>query len=239
MPVVPNLARLAIVSSIAMVVVINLAFLTTTEAFLPESPPIVQEKVQPLDPLTSEEIETAKQIAGADQKVKTTLGSGRQRLIQVEFVAMKPTGTYDDPERLQIGRHASVLFYRYEGDQGFHVVVDLRRKAVVSVTKLEGRAVPLAPDEIGEAFELAARNERVRSLLGAGISEYRVADLTKGERPETRVEGLRVIATTPRDPCYRHRCIHLLFHSREGYLAGTTVTVDLTAQSVRAERTIR
>lgn len=206
---------------------------------LPSESAAAQERVQPLDPLTNEETRVAAQVASADPKVKAALGSGRQRLIQVEFFAQKPAQEVDNPDRLEIGRHASVLFYRYTGDQGIHVVVDLRQRAVVSITRLEGRAVPLGVEEIGEAFNLAARNERVRSLLGSEISGYRVANLAEGDRPENRVEGLRVVATSPKDPCYRHRCIYLLFHSREGYLAGTTVNVDLTAQTVRAERTIQ
>ena len=217
----------------------TVAPLPATLASTSEPPSVAQQKVQPLDPLTAEEIRVAEQVANSDRRVKVALGSGRQRLIQVEFLALKPARETRDPERLQIGRHASVLFYRYERDEGIQVVVDLQQKAVVSVSKIEGVAVPLARDEVAEAFDLAARNERVRSLLGARLSEFRVANLAQGDRPETRVEGLRIIATSPRDPCYRRRCIHLLFRTREGYIAGTQVTVNLTAQTVRAERTIR
>ncbi len=224
---------------VAMVIAaITLASLAANRAFTFEGPSARQEKVQPLDPLTPEETQLAAQIANSDRRVKAALGSGRQRLIQVEFFALKPADTRGDPEGLRMGRHARVLFYRYDGDQGVDVVVDLQRKTVVSVSKIEGTGVPLGADEIVEALNLAVRNERVRSLLGARLGEFRVAALEKGERPEARVEGLRVVATSPRDPCYRRRCIHLLFHDREGYIAGTTVTVNLTAQTVRAERTI-
>ncbi len=185
----------------------------------------LSQQIQPLDPL--------------DRRVKAAIGSGRQRLVQVQFLALKPARVSADPERLQIGRHAAVLFYRYDGDQGIHVVVDLEKRAVVSVTRIEGRAVPLSTEEISEAFALAARNDRVRALLGSRLNEFKVANLAAGERPQNRVEGLRIVATFPRDPCYRHRCIDLLFHTSDGYIAGNTVTVDLTAQTVRAERTIR
>jgi Cu2+-containing amine oxidase len=197
------------------------------------------QQIQPLDPLTPAEIELAGQVASADRRVKAAIGGGKQRLVQVQFLALKPAGVSADPERLQIGRHAAVLFYRYDGDQGIHVVVDLEKKAVVSVTRIEGRAVPLSPEEVSEAFALAARNERVRALLGSRLNEFKVANLAAGERPQNRVEGLRIVATSPRDPCYRHRCIDLLFHTSDGYIVGNTVTVDLTAQTVRAERTIR
>jgi hypothetical protein len=198
-----------------------------------------QQDLQPLDPLTPEETELATRIATSDPGVRKALGQGRQQLIQVQFYALKPAEPGRDGERLQIGRHAAVLFYRYVGDQGIHVVVDLQKRAVGEITRIEGKAVPLGTEEVAEAFNLAARDERVRSLLGPRLNEYRVANLAEGERPESRVEGLRVVATSLRDPCYRHRCIDLLFHDREGYVAGTSVTVDLTAQTVRAERTVR
>jgi hypothetical protein len=213
--------------------------LFATAASTRNVPPAAQQEAQPLDPLTPEETELAARIATDAARVKEALGTGRQRLIQVQFFALKPARVNRDAERLQIGRHAAVLFYRYDSDQGIHVVVDLQKKAVVEVVRIEGKAVPLGPDEVTEAFSLAVRNERVRSLLGSRLNEYKVANLAEGERPESRVEGLRVVATSPRDPCYRHRCIDLLFHNREGYVAGTSVTVDLTAQTVRAERTIK
>lgn len=237
MPDFRKLVPSAIPVAAVAIVAATLAPLATNRAYTSEESLIPQEKVQPLDPLTPEETQLAAEIANSDRRVKAALGPGRQRLIQVEFFALKPADTRDDPERLQMGRHARVLFYRYEGDQGVDAVVDLQRKSVASVSKIEGVAVPLATDEITDAFNLAIKNERVRSLLGPRLSEYRVAALARGERPETRVEGLRVIATSPRDPCFRRRCIHLLFHDREGYIAGTTVTVNLTAQTVRAERT--
>lgn len=235
------ISRDSVLSTIAFsAVLLGAVFLAASlanQAVNSESSLAAQQRIQPLDPLTDEEIELAKRVANTDQKVKGALGSGRQRLIQVEFFALKPSDTSGDPDRLQMGRHARVLFYRYEGDQGIDVIVDLQGKTVVSVNRIEGLAVPLGVDEVVEAFNLAARNERVRSLLGTRLGEFRVADMTRGERPETRVEGLRIVATSPRDPCYRRRCIHLLFNDRGRYIAGTTVTVNLTAQTVRAERT--
>jgi hypothetical protein len=198
-----------------------------------------QQELQPLDPLTPEETELATRIASSDPRVKKALGTGRQQFIQVQFYALKPAEPGKDAERLQIGRHAAVLFYRYDLDRGIHVVVDLEKRSVGEITRIEGKSVPLGNEEVTEAFNLAVRDERVRSLLGPRLNEYRVANLAEGERPESRVEGLRVVATSPRDRCYRHRCIDLLFHDREGYVTGTSVTVDLTAQTVRAERTVR
>jgi hypothetical protein len=200
-----------------------------------------QSRIAPLDPLTPEEIELATRIANQDARVKEALGGGRTQLIQIEFLALK-SGDYREakqPEELKVGRHAAVIFYRYDQDLGIHAIVDLEKNSVDQVTKLEGRVIPLGAAEVAEAFNLALRNERVIQLLGARIKEFRVAGLAGNERPENRVEGLRMVAASPRDPCYKHRCLDLIFHQREGYLAGTEVTVDLTAQTVRVERTGR
>ena len=203
--------------------------------------PLPQDHVQSLDPLTPEETELATRIATADPRVKDALGKGRALLVQVQFLALKPNvyGADQDLERLRIGRHAAVLFYRYDTDQGVHVIVDLEKRSAGDITRIEGRAVPLAAEEVAQASALALRNDRVRSLLGARVNDFRVANLAAGERPENRIEGLRVVATSPRDPCYRHRCVDLLFRQHEGYIAGTSVTVDLTSQAVRVERTVR
>lgn len=205
------------------------------------SPRPVPARVQQLDPLTQDEMELATSIASNDARVKEALGPGRQQLIRVEFLALKWPGYREarEPEQLLIGRHAFVILYNYEKDLGIHVVIDLEKKSVGEITKIDGKSVPLGATEVAEAFNLALRNERVRLLLGPSAAEFKVAGLVTRERPENRVEGLRIVAASPRDPCYRHRCIDLIFHRREGYLAGTQVTVDLTAQTVRVERTAR
>lgn len=197
-----------------------------------------QRRVQPLDPLTPEETELAARIADSDSRVRESLGVGRVQLIAVEFLALKSPIYREtrEPEQLNIGRHAAVVFYRYDSDEGVHVVVDLERRAVGEITRMEGRAVPLATAEVAEAFNLALRDERVRGLLGARAGEFRVAGV---ERAENRVEALRIVAPALKDPCHRHRCLALLFRRPEGYITGTSVTVDLTAQTVRAERTAR
>jgi hypothetical protein len=196
----------------------------------------------PLDPLTPEEIELAAQIASADQRVQKELGSGRRQLIRVQFLALK-TGidlkTGQEQKPLNVGRSAAVLFYRYDTNQGIHAVVDLRQKSVGNISRLEGRAVPLAIAEVEEAFALALLDKRVRILLGSKANEFRVAQPSAVQKPANSVEGLRVVATAPGDPCYKHRCLELHFRKREGYVAGTSVTVDLSAQKVRIKSTVR
>ena len=196
----------------------------------------------PLDPLTPEEIELAARIASADPRVKKELGPGRQQLIQIQFFALKSGGdskTRPEQKPLKPGRYAAVLFYRYDTDEGVNVVVDLTERSIGDITRLEGKAVPLALEEIRRAFALALLNRQVRTLLGPKASEFKVAGLSTAESPQNRVEGLRVVATSPRDPCYRHRCIELHFRKREGYVPATSVMVDLSAQKVKVQKTVR
>ena len=192
-----------------------------------QKPSPVQQRMQPLDPLTPEEMELAARRASEDARVKAALGSGRQQLIRVEFLAFKGLDYRETrgPDQLKIGRHAAVVFYNYNDDVGIHVVVDLERESVVAITKMEGKVVPLAAAEVTDAFNLAMRNEQVQALLGARAGEFKVSGLVTRERPENRVEGLRVVSVSPKDPCYRHRCVDLIFHQREGYISGTEVTV--------------
>jgi hypothetical protein len=174
--------------------------------------------------------------------VKKELGSGRRQLIQVQFLALKEDSELKsrrEPERSNPGRCAAVLFYRYDTDQGINVVVDLNERSVEDITRLEGRGVPLALEEVAQAFTVALLNKRVRDLLGPKANEFRVAGLSKGDPPQNRVEGLRVIATSQRDPCYRHRCIELHFRRLEGYVAAPGVTVDLSAQTVSIQSRLR
>jgi hypothetical protein len=201
-------------------------------------PLLTQSQTRPLDPLTPEEKELAARIASADPRVQRELGSGRQQLIQVQFWSLK-AGSELKPLQKQEpsspGRYAAVLFYRYDTDQGLHVVVNLRERSLGDIVRLDGRGVPLALEEVGRAFALALLNKHVRALLGQQANEFRVAGLSRGDNPQNRVEGLRVIASAPQDPCYRHRCVELHFRRPEGYVPATSITVDLSAQRVKVQ----
>jgi hypothetical protein len=190
------------------------------------------QQARPLDPLTPEEIALAAEIAGSDPRVQKELGRGLRQLIQVQFVALKETS---DSKPIP-GRSAAVLYYRYDTDQGIHVVVNLSERSVGEITRLEGKGVPLALEEVNRAFALALLNKQMRIRLGRQANEFRVAGSSGGDGPRNRVEGLRVIASSPRDPCYRHRCIELHFRRPEGYVSATAVTVDLSAQKVKIEQ---
>jgi len=95
----------------------TVAFLLLQSACVqpPTHPPVLS-----LDPLTPQEQQLAERLASADARVKDLLGRGRQRLIHSEFLALKPEDearTREDwRQPIQIGRHAEVIFYRYDGN---------------------------------------------------------------------------------------------------------------------------
>jgi len=179
---------------------------------------------KPLDPLTPEEVRIVERTARADPRVKDMLGDGRQRLISVEFLALKPDdarSAEETPERpIAIGRHGVALFYRYDGDYGVRAVVDVERTSVMNVSRIEGGQVPLSAEEVSEAASLALKDSSVRRLLGADAERY-------------EIEGLRTRGMSEQDPCATHRCTELVLRRGNLYLAGARIVVDLTAQNVR------
>jgi len=205
-----------------------------------DKPPVLPQQVLPLDPLTPEEIALAMSVAGADARVKESLGRGRNQFIQVQFVGIKSaTDGKTALEPFELKRHAAVLFYRYDTDQGIYVVIDLQQRSVGEITIVDGRSVPLARAEVSRALALALRNRQLRTLLGPQVNEFEDIGLQTRDGLQHRVEGLRVIATSLRDPCYKHRCIELHFRKREGYVPAASVTVDLSAEKVKVQNTAR
>jgi hypothetical protein len=170
-------------------------------------------------------VEIAQRVARADGRVRELLGQKRSVIGATYFLALKPD-TVDvardrqrDPEPI---RAAMVLFYVYDGDYGVRGLVDLRRSTVLKVDRLNDEPVPFAEEEIAAAQRLALREPRLREALGAAPGE-------------ARVEYLGVSATDERDPCFRHRCVQLLFRRGRAFLMRPIVIVDLTNQTVRLE----
>ena len=179
---------------------------------------------KPLDPLTAEERRGVERTARADPRVQELLGAGRQRLISVEFLAVKP----EDPGRaeetadhpISIGRHGVALFYRYEGNYGVRAVVDLEKASVLQVARVGGESVPLSAEEVAEAGKLALQDSSVRRLMGPEAERY-------------TIEGLRSQGAGEGDPCAADRCTELIFRRGSLYLAGARVIVNLTSATVR------
>jgi hypothetical protein len=183
------------------------------------------------DPLTPAERELATRLAEADPRVKKMRGEGRQILISVELATPKTADQNDE-----YSRHAEVLYYRYEGNQGVLALVDLQQRAVQEAVSINGDSVPLVAEEVNQALNLALQNRTLLNLLGSNYQQYRVATQNSPEGEPNRVEALRVFASSPGDPCYRRRCLSLLFRQGDTFLTGTEVIVDLTTQNVRVDQ---
>lgn len=205
-----------------------LLLLTAARAQPQPSPPL------PLDPLTTQEREIAASVARADPRVRAALGTGRSRQIYADFISVKRTEE-SSPQREPSGRYADVLFYRYDGDVGVRALVDLQAKSVVDVNRVKGQSVPINGEEVEEAARLALANANVVRLFDGKVPSFKVATApaTREDVDSARIEGLRTVATSPKDPCFRHRCIVLFFRVNNRYVHLNRVVVDLTSQSVR------
>jgi hypothetical protein len=186
------------------------------------------------DPLTPEERELAASLTESNSRFRFLRGGGRERLISVELATVK-TGAQGDAAT----RHAEVLHYKYAGNQGILTLVDLRQRTVLEVTNISGDAVPLSAEEVGEAVDLALQNQTLIRLLGPDYQRYRSSAQTFRAGERNQVEALRVLASSPRDSCYQHRCVSLLFRRGDTFLTGTSVIVDLTTRKVQVEQTAR
>jgi len=153
---------------------VALALLLTPALFAVEQPP--PRAAQPLDPLTAAERRQAEEVARADARVKELLGGGRSRLVYVDFIAIKPPNAStepDSPEKpLAIGRHAEVVFYRYDDDSGVRALVDLQQRSVAQAARIDSAEVPLNTEELSESMALALKNDAVTSLLGADANTF-------------------------------------------------------------------
>jgi hypothetical protein len=167
---------------------------------------------RPLDPLTARERDAAQRVALEDSRVREVLADAPHRVVSVEFAADKGPSN-------EIVRGAEVLFYRPDRDVGVRAVVRLEPLSVVAVASVPGPQVPLTNDDYQSARQLALRHQLVQSRFGAAAER-------------AQIEMLRELPTNPDDPCFRHRCVLLLFRLPEGYAAGPRVVVDLTAGEV-------
>jgi len=188
----------------------------------------------PLDPLTERERVLADTIARADPRVREFLEAGRSRQINVSFIAVKRAGETDSQSDLPGRRHAEVLFYNYDRNQGVMVLVDLRARTVADVARIPGRSVPINSDEVALAARLALADQRVVRMFGGRLPRFRVATgpATLANADSARIEGLRTLGATPADPCLLHRCIVLFFRVNNRYVQMNRVVVDVTTQQV-------
>jgi hypothetical protein len=188
----------------------------------------------PLDPLTPQERELAETIARAHPTVREFVGAGRSRQINVGFIAVKLAGEKDRQSDVPTRRHAEVLFYNYDRDQGLRALVDLTGRRVSDVVRVPGQSVSINGDEVALAARLALADPRVIRLFGDRMPPFRAATrpAARNELQLPRIEGLRTVGSPRGDPCYRHRCVVMFFRVNNRYVHINRVTVDLTTQRV-------
>ncbi|HXI98516.1 MAG TPA: hypothetical protein VNG73_06195 [Gemmatimonadaceae bacterium] len=208
-------------------VVVLFGLLATNANAQPERP-------LPLDPLTPRELARADSIVRSDGRVREFLAGGRSRLIAIQFIAVKLLRDPATPDGVQKRRTAQALLYRYDKNQGMQALVDIGKGAVIDIAPIPGESVPINKDEVAEAARLALADPRVVRLFGDRMPAFRVqmGPPTLKEANEPRIEGLRTVGATAKDPCYRLRCVVLFFHVNNHYVQINRVYVDLISQRV-------
>jgi len=180
--------------------------------------------VRPLDPLTPAEIAMTRELVRADTQVRRLIGDRRNVLAQISFLALKAEGTDTTAPTKEPApvRAAMATYYVYDGDFGVRAFVNLAKRTVLVVQRVDEEPIPMAPEEIATAKRLALADSGLRRRLGP--------------RPEAlRVEWLGVTAVDTSDPCYHRRCLQLLFRRGRAFLSRPTVIIDLTSGTVRTE----
>ncbi|MGA8807159.1 MAG: hypothetical protein WB973_04720 [Thermoanaerobaculia bacterium] len=120
-------------------------------------------------------------------------------------------------------RHALVTYYRYAGDLGIRVDVNLVRRNVARLEKLPHFPVSLTAQEVARGAALALADARLKPMLepfGAQLATDAILASTAG----------------PKDPLFGHRLAHLLFRVGQRPLdVHAVVVADLTDEKVLIE----
>ena len=105
----------------------------------------------------------AERVANEDARVRELAGNGPRpaglcRTGECRNSERKGRDSDDAPA----GRYAEVLQYRYDNDSGVLTLVDLEKRAVRDVERVEGSAVPLTREDLEEAVKLALDSGEVQ-----------------------------------------------------------------------------
>lgn len=205
------------------------------------SPKKVTVERQPLalDPLTSADRALAERIATEDSRVRELLGTGPHHLISIDLLFLKPEKEESPApvHAVEIDRNAEVIFRRGEDESGVRAIVNLTKRTVTFVSRIESRQIPLTQEDIVEAARLAVENEELRHELGTEQEGFTAAaKSSRGATGRYAVTGLRLFTQDEDDPCYKHRCVRVMFRRDLDYLVQPIVMVDLTTRQVNLER---
>jgi hypothetical protein len=174
------------------------------------------------DTLTPSEREEARAVA--DSALVRRGGPLAQRRVFTVDVEL-----FRDKEREEAGqvtRQAVVTHYQYDGDRAILTYVDLRARQIFLQETIPHLPVPLAPEELAEAKQLALADSGVARAL----APY---------RQRLVVEPLVVRTTDPADPLSGQRVVRLLFRVGADYLRRPIVTVNLSTRSVAVDEEVQ
>jgi hypothetical protein len=198
---------------------------------------VAQQRYRPADPLDASERERAVNLAREEALRQKQLQPEKFSLVGVELVGFKDSTVKNEPAPETSPRHASVLFYRSDRNDGLQVLVDLAAGRARDLVTLRGPSVPIGREEVERAAAIALQDAGVKTLLGDAVSSFRVGIAQSDQ--ENTIEGLRVLGAGPNDPCSRQRCVDLFFRQNGGYIVGSRVTVNLSTSTVRVTNTNR
>jgi hypothetical protein len=145
------------------------------------------------------------------------------RLLPDRKTFLTSTQTHRDSESEKKGvfeRRAVLTYYRYAGDLGIRVYVNLARRRVTNVEQIPHFPAPLATEEFRLATELALNHPELKKHL-------------EPLRDRFIVEAVMTRSPSAEDSLFRHRVVNLLFRVGPHYLTRLgAVWVDLTTERV-------
>lgn len=176
--------------------------------------PLHAQPSRPFDPLTPAEAAAAEQLARADSGIAGLLAGRTADVADMSLFVPKPP---DDGRPLfaHVGgmiRHADLVLSTLDTPHfGVWARVDLRARRVIEARRIEDETergtfqVPFAPRELERAGSLALASAEGRRRLG---------DPPQGWVPEFLTLGPGDLG----EPCFRDRCVLVLFRRERTYL---------------------
>jgi hypothetical protein len=160
-----------------------------------------------------------------EQAVGLAQGTGDFRTLRAgQPIYLVDVDTFRDKEaeveRGDAARQVLVTHYAAGTDTAILTRVNLETDRVVAVETVPHLPVRLSREEFDIARRMALEDPRVQAAL-------------RGR--EVEVEAQLSRTSDEKDPQYRHRVVHLLFKTPDGYLDSPTVIVDLTASLIVVE----
>ena len=158
--------------------------------------------------LTQEELGLARLLAERDLMVDSLPSGPRTVFIKVDLL---PDSQANTSQRLVMVHH-----YRYQTDETIFTMIDLNTQEVLKREFHVHYPTALASSEIERAFQLARADDRLQALT-------------------TNFDARPIQFTSPEEPLFGHRVVHVLLRHDGNYLKSPRVLVDLTTEIVHLD----